>query len=121
MCQFLIKFLLPSAVVFFVYNPMSGTGEHNLCEVSATPRLSYCLWDKDRNHQVAHVGGSDHPFSCRHIYRCQTRNRRVVQLAKTTKQSQDFHFGLSAGGSESKIKQSQQGFAYSFSKNSSKH
>lgn len=83
---------------------MSSTGEHNLCEVSGTPRLSCCLWDKDRNYKSVHLGGSDHPFSFRHVHRCYTRNTRVVQLAKTTKQSQDFYYGLSAGGSESKIK-----------------
>ena len=73
---------------------MSSTGEHDLCEVSATPRLSCGLWDKNRNYKVVHLGDSDHPFSCRHVYRCCTRNTGVVQLAKTTKQSQDFYYGL---------------------------
>lgn len=53
---------------------------------------------------MLYQGVSDHPFSCRYISWCYTRIIRVIQLAKTTKQSQGFYCGLRAEGSKSKMK-----------------
>lgn len=75
---------------------MSSTGEHDLREVSAPPRLSCFFWEKNRNYKVIYLGGSDRPVSCKHVYSCCTRNTTVVQL------SQDFYYGLSAGRPKSK-------------------
>lgn len=82
---------------------MSTRIEQNLCEVSATPRLSWCLWDKGITRWCSWEAQTT-PFHAGTIQVLHKKHQRVVQLAKTTKQSQDFYHGLSAGGTESKIK-----------------
>lgn len=92
MCQFLIILLLASGFfasgffyltqdiwgffLFLGYKPMSSRIEHNLCEVSATPRLSWCLWDKGIIRWGDAAGRLRPPLCMQVLYRCYTRNTK---------------------------------------------